>query len=239
MEELNKVTARAFARLAKIFFYVVLFAASCLGAYLDWHSAGRYSLWAAAGVVLVIAVPKVIRRIRRQKPGKSNLSVWDTLGVAVVCGVAVFVFYSVGIGFYSAYKFAISSDLSRPTSLTLVALVTFIVGITLFVLRLRWRCLYGISEALVGIVVASQRYYTDALLAATPTPSVALAILTAGVYLVVRGADNIHQGLTKPPFDPIGQRFLNWVNTEGHDNKLTISTRESALPEKTDTGRRT
>ena len=38
------------------------------------------------------------------------------------------------------------------------------------------------------------------------------AMLTAGVYLVVRGLDNVHQGLTKDPKDPIGTKLFSYLS---------------------------
>jgi hypothetical protein len=63
-----------------------------------------------------------------------------------------------------------------------------------FFIRLKWRFVYGVSEACAGVVVASQRFYTEAIVGhLSSAPPIVLAILTAGVYLVVRGADNMHQ----------------------------------------------
>lgn len=99
----------------------------------------------------------------------------------------------------------------------MVGLGTLVVGMLLFAIRLKWRCLYGASEATVGVVVASQRFYHDVVATNTPTPFVVLAILTAGVYLVVRGADNIHQGLVKEPLDPFGQRIIRGLDSLGQN----------------------
>ena len=45
-----------------------------------------------------------------------------------------------------------------------------------------------------------------------------LALLTAGVYLVVRGLDNIYLGLTKEPIDPLaswlGRKIEKIANTQ-------------------------
>jgi hypothetical protein len=60
----------------------------------------------------------------------------------------------------------------------------------LFWWRRRWRTTYGATEAVVGVLVVFNK-------AAFPSSNeiTSLAILTAGVYLMVRGLDNVHQGM--------------------------------------------
>lgn len=213
MEELTRSGRIFFTRMARIILFFIAFGAFCIGAYQGWWHASRAALAVAAGVMAVVLVGKLVRVIRRIRPGKSSISVKTAFALALAVGFGVFIWVSVAIGFYNAYKYAMAPELARVTSLALVAIITLAAGIVLFFVRLKWRCVYGLSEALIGVVVASQRYYTDALVNPTTTTSLALAVLTAGVYLVVRGADNIHHGLTKAPIDPIGQRFILWVNT--------------------------
>src|ERR1700682_1350931 len=80
----------------------------------------------------------------------------------------------------------------------MVVLATAIAGAVLFAFRLHARALYGFTEAIVGLLIAGQRAAVE-----TRWPiedlSFDLAVLTAGVYLVVRGLDNVHQGLKKEP----------------------------------------
>lgn len=73
-------------------------------------------------------------------------------------------------------------------------------AILLFTFRLRYRCMYGLSEALIGLVVAANQ--------AGAGPGLYLTVLTAGVYLVVRGLDNIHQGW-KAKSDPLAEAVVD------------------------------
>jgi hypothetical protein len=81
---------------------------------------------------------------------------------------------------------------------------TLAAAAALFYFRLRLRSVYGVTEAMAGLAVAGQRAPTEFVLG---DGTFYFAVLTAGVYLVVRGFDNIHQGLTKEPFDPLA----TWV----------------------------
>ncbi|MCH8181028.1 MAG: hypothetical protein IIA02_14765 [Proteobacteria bacterium] len=79
-------------------------------------------------------------------------------------------------------------------------------GAALFAFRLKCRAVYSLSEATVGTLIAAQRF-SDPSTQLTDI-SFFMVFLTAGIYLVVRGLDNMHQGLTKPPIDPLAKKFL-------------------------------
>lgn len=86
-------------------------------------------------------------------------------------------------------------------------------GALLFWFRLRYRFIYGLSEVLVGLGVAGYHAYRAADSVSMWDANVYLAILTAGIYLVVRGADNMHTGLTKEPVDPLAARIFRSRST--------------------------
>lgn len=88
----------------------------------------------------------------------------------------------------------------------IVAVIALLLGGTLFQLRQSLRVLYGASEVLVGVLVASYRHVPQSSLWEFET---FLPFLTAGVYLVVRGFDNIHQGIKQDPADPL----VTWLET--------------------------
>ena len=56
---------------------------------------------------------------------------------------------------------------------------------------------YGFTEVLVGATVAGYRVATNQGL----NTELYLVVLTAGIYLVVRGLDNVQQGLKARPDD--------------------------------------
>jgi hypothetical protein len=86
------------------------------------------------------------------------------------------------------------------------AALPLVAAAALFSFRLGFRAIYGLSEAAVGLWVGVGRVNTDAAGSALIIP-----ILTASVYLMVRGFDNIHQGLTKDPKDPMATKALEWL----------------------------
>jgi hypothetical protein len=103
-------------------------------------------------------------------------------------------------------------NLNNPSSrAALAGFAVLSLGSLLFYFRLRWRSLYGATEALVGVSVAVHRVIDVKEDQSTPSIELFLALLTASIYLVVRGFDNVHQGLTKEPMDPVATRFLRWL----------------------------
>lgn len=81
------------------------------------------------------------------------------------------------------------------------ALFVIIVAGFLFVFRQKFRFWYGLSESLCGIIVAISK--SESSISAMLNPSYLLLILTASIYLIVRGFDNMHQGINsiKSPFN--------------------------------------
>ena len=66
---------------------------------------------------------------------------------------------------------------------------------------------------LAGIAVAANKVVDEAKSLTTISASWSLAMLTAGVYLVVRGLDNMHQGISKDPLDKVALWLQQFVPT--------------------------
>ncbi len=98
-----------------------------------------------------------------------------------------------------------------------------IVGALFYWLRTKWRVTYGLSEACLGVAIASHRAYDDQVNWAFDNFSFYAAVITAGVYLVVRGFDNVSQG-QKLTTDPI-LILWDWFK------KQTITTDRQKLDE--------
>lgn len=79
--------------------------------------------------------------------------------------------------------------------IALAVVATAAAGGAFFVFRLRQRLLYGCTEALVGIAVGGHRLSVEPGDGLPTETGFYFAVLTAGVYLVVRGLDNIHQAV--------------------------------------------
>lgn len=122
--------------------------------------------------------------------------------------------YGIGFSTINFLSWALSSEKFRPIAVTMISLYTLGAGGLLFVFRHRTRVLYGITEIAAGIAVAVHRVISANNISLTD-PGFHLAILTAGIYLVVRGFDNIHQGWTKDPIDPVAAHFLRKFRSNG------------------------
>jgi hypothetical protein len=73
---------------------------------------------------------------------------------------------------------------------------TAVAGAALFFIRLRFRIIYGLSEVAVGLYLGwdKAKALTGPLGAASRDEAFLMAMLTASIYLIVRGMDNIHVG---------------------------------------------
>ncbi|TPD71270.1 hypothetical protein [Flavobacterium microcysteis] len=136
-----------------------------------------------------------------------NFSFPKKLIIALLLIVALGpIYYSIGVVINDVYLYVKSPTISRNWSAFITVFSILILGLLLFYVRLKFRCVYGISEAAVGIFIAMHKVIfiepSDLL-----TSEFYIAILTASIFLVVRGFDNIYVGLTKE-LDPVAQKFL-------------------------------
>lgn len=116
-----------------------------------------------------------------------------------------------------AFIFDASDWLSSPQEIGVAVVVvgsvlTLYLGGLLFFFRLRLRSTYGITEATAGVLVVAHRISGERI-AQLLDPNLLFLILTAGIYLVVRGFDNVHQGLIGNPPDPLATKIKNSLIT--------------------------
>lgn len=113
--------------------------------------------------------------------------------------------YSLSVAAIDLYHFIL------PRSPIVVGLATLGMGCGLFLFRLKARAVYGLTEAVVGVAVAVHRAPPGDITSLSLDSAFFLAILTASVYLVVRGFDNVHQGVSKDPKDAVVSAILHFV----------------------------
>ncbi|MGE5385343.1 MAG: hypothetical protein ACM3SV_05570 [Betaproteobacteria bacterium] len=73
------------------------------------------------------------------------------------------------------------------------AVGVLISGHILFIFRQKYRSVYGATELLIGVAIAINNAHT-LFKKGDFDLTLVFAFITAGVYLVVRGLDNIHEG---------------------------------------------
>lgn len=124
----------------------------------------------------------------------------------VSCYVAV-VYYGIGVAIKDVFFWSQRPANSQQVLLFFGGIATLFISAILFVFRQRLRGVYGFSEAVVGVAVAVYKIAQDSAPSSEWGSGTYVAVLTAGVYLVVRGFDNMHIGLTKEPIDPVATWF--------------------------------
>ena len=134
--------------------------------------------------------------------GNKTIWAWDVAVLWICLGAligAVIASTVAGLKFavplvFEAYS-RVASVQTRAWLIALAALATLVVGSLFFWFRLRQRFLYGATEAMAGAAVAAHRLSVEPGQGLPGDGGFYIAILTAGVYLVVRGLDNMHQAL--------------------------------------------
>ena len=176
----------------------------------------RYPLYVAVpiGVVGIAIAVAVWWQAKRPSP---TVETWVGLCFApVILYLVGAMYYAVAATLKDIYLWLQSPSLSRNEAIGVGVALTLVLGAALFYFRLRLRSVYGMTEALVGMAVAGHRVSTE-IDRASSDPGFYLAVLTAGVYLVVRGFDNIHQGAKEPASDPVAARVRRWIKRVGDE----------------------
>lgn len=142
---------------------------------------------------------------------------WKFIGLLIIALPFAFIlgsieYYSMFVTLKDIFLWIKSPSFSGNGKVICIALLTLALGAGLFYFRLKLRACYGMTEAVVGLIVATNKIPTEAQ--DITNPEFYLAILTASLYLVVRGFDNIHQGLTKDPKDPLAHKFNLFLRTK-------------------------
>ncbi len=185
-----------------------------------WADIWEYSLLISA-VFTIIALAAIL--LDKRRIGKSWLF---TIGMAVfiiapalIGGVFIgLLYYSIGVAIKDLFLWGIDHVTDGTWGPIIVSLLTLTAGTVLFFFRLRFRCVYGLSEAVVGILIAQHKIADYSTTQASS--DFYIAFLTASIYLVVRGFDNVHQGFTK---DPIVKAMRKWLRKKTQSKPVSTS----------------
>lgn len=173
----------------------------------------KYLPWIAF-VFLVALSALFIERERRPTALTTSLKIWSVLPMMfLVPIVASIITYS---SIVLAYDF-LSAAIQTKSAIRIAILAT-IAGLVLWFFRFKCRSTYGLIEALVGVYLAWRTVEANTWKSES---DMYLAVLTAGVYLIVRGVDNIEQGLEKDRLiaylKSLKQRTFN-----KHEDKIAV-----------------
>jgi len=169
-------------------------------------------LWLTAGVVVTawVGLENVVKRVRAKERlfGSGDASIaLAVAGFMVGLGVVMFGWSILVIeGAIRLYLWTQAPATNSTFALAVCVPATLVAGMALFWFRLKIRSLYGVAEVLVGLAVAISQVM-QASQGNAVTVYFVVAYLTASLYLIVRGLDNIHQALSAPSPDPV----MSWV----------------------------
>lgn len=166
------------------------------------------TMWGTLPILLLCLFSVLYSFFRLTEP--RELSLLQKL-ILILSSVLVSVaFYGFYVWVQVAVIFAGWLYKSMPAYSVLFPVVVLSVGSTLFMIRQRYRFFYGVTEIVVGLAVAvhlSQTYSSDA----TNAANVFIGLVTAGAYLVVRGLDNVQQGLATENKDLLARLWLRYM----------------------------
>ena len=177
---------------------------------------GRFLLEFSQLIAVPAALCVVLARFFRDDRKTPGLARWliRTFVKVYLAVMVLFALYSLEIAVVEGLVAVLTSPIPQ-TPLALTAFIAFILlaAVVLFYFRLHYKSVYGLSEAIMGLTVATFRLIS----AESPRlkdPEFTLALVTAGIYLVVRGLTNIHEGSTE---DPVALKVRAWFLAKATD----------------------
>ncbi|WP_127805867.1 hypothetical protein [Hydrogenophaga sp. NH-16] len=199
----QKKTEAAFPLLVKIYFgFLIGLVLACVAYSIATRTLEDYLLYTGVltGVWMLFFVHFSLSLASQQSsklPEPNFRHFIRVISSAVPSAIAT---YGIGVVARDAYPWLLT-ELSGQGPVV-VGLAALLFGLLLFAVRQWSRILYGVSEVIVGVVVAVYRHAPGSSIW---NPDAFLLLLTAGIYLVVRGLDNIQQGRSRNPPDPIAR----------------------------------
>lgn len=118
-------------------------------------------------------------------------------------------YYALTVTIKDMYSWVLSPTFSQNTTIALVVIITMVLGLLFFYFRLKWRSIYGTTELIFGLIIAANKI--TEVNSKMLDSSFYITFLSASIYLVVRGLDNIHQGLIKEPIDPLAREINEFL----------------------------
>jgi hypothetical protein len=156
-------------------------------------------------------------------------------GGAIGCGI---IYYAGWVALKDGYFWLQTVVPPRAFAYVVTPPAVLIVGYVLFSFRAHARFFYGLTEALVGVSVAILRVPAAGGDPFAWDSTIYLAMLTAGVFLVVRGFDNMQSGLKPDSYDSIlkelqereARMLKNWTTRDSVGRDEAIKTRDVQGP---------
>src|SRR5437016_2295738 len=147
------------------------------------HDVLLYSGLIAAGLVALSLVSMIregelrLSRLQNLQPPTLRFLGFAVLFLGAMCLVGT-VFYSIGVLLTdAALSLYTTATLTKTRSIITFTSITLFAGTVLFYFRLRYRALYGLTEALVGLTAAAR--FASSIDASTRDSGFYLATLTA------------------------------------------------------------
>lgn len=175
----------------------------------DFWNHGKWMAIVIGTLLVLVSVVTLYAEKPTPSPGVMLFVLVMMFGVTCFLTGALYV---VGVSLLDLFTWGSDPSTESWSWRASVSVLVLVDGSLLFYVRFRWRSLYGLSEAAVGLVISFEKIFRIPNLEASANSEFLLAILTASVYLVVRGFDNVHQGLKDdPPSDSIAGAFVALV----------------------------
>ncbi len=130
--------------------------------------------------------------------------------------VASGIYYSLGVVVYDLAHWTFQPSVSTWDRV-FGCLLALVFGVLLFSFRFHYRTFYGLTEAIVGLAIAYSKVRQISGREALLSFDAGLGLLTASVYLIVRGFDNMFEGVNGSRKDRLIARIQVFLERRKHE----------------------
>ena len=186
---------------------------------------GGFALQAFLTLVASYQIAAILWNIwLRRIPDLWDIVYW-TFGTTIFSASYVLIMYGVAAiaidtwGWLKSFWGQLDPLTNQSQFIVITGLITLFAGCLFYLFRIKQRFLYGFTEACIGVVVGMHRVTLEQWPEAPKNTDFYLALLTASIYLVVRGIDNMHQAYRDN--DPTLQRIYRFFLRKSLTTRIT------------------
>lgn len=166
----------------------------------------RFSFYIAIPMIIIYGIIFINLLLKKELKKISLGLIFFSLPII---GILAISYYALAVTINEVYNWLMSPIFTEKTQISLVLITTLILGIGFFYFRLKFRVFYGIIELTFGLLIALNK--VTQLNIENLDTNLIMTYITASIYLVVRGLDNIHQGVTKEPIDKLAAKIIKYL----------------------------
>lgn len=156
------------------------------------------------------------------------------IAIPIISSLTGLVFYGLGVTVKDSYLWLLSVASVKAINLSFGTILTIALSGLFYMARERTRFIFGVAEACVGLYLAVSKITEEVIDPASWALGLYITIVAAGIFLIVRGIDDMRTGLKRESLDAFVGAFIKYADQEfGINCSNDLAIQQSATPLRT------